>query len=141
MNDSTRIGSFTTDNRDPLTTWIWVGEGAQQRYVEVFPWELVENAIENVHSGLTEEHRKEVNNIAGHFEDDLMDALDGRISQLMEKFYPQELAELKAANEEAIDAPGDAYDAWNECTWMILGSACFHLARMSFDRAYRDRYI
>lgn len=42
------------DNRDTLTTWLWIDKyGSKEGYIEVDPWDLVENTIEN--AGLSEE--------------------------------------------------------------------------------------
>ena len=42
----------TIDNRDPSTTWIWIGTGD---YVEVNPFELIENMVENCRQWIIEE--------------------------------------------------------------------------------------
>lgn len=39
------------DNRDPSTTWLWIGDD----YVEVNPFELIENMVENCRSWIIEE--------------------------------------------------------------------------------------
>ena len=44
---------FTVDNRDPGTTWLWLdGTGD---YIEVNPYELIENAVENCKDWMVDE--------------------------------------------------------------------------------------
>lgn len=43
-----------TDNRDPRTTWLWIND---KEYVEVDPYDLVENSIENLPEEEQEQYR------------------------------------------------------------------------------------
>lgn len=44
---------YTIDNRDTSTTWLWIGDS----YIEVNPYELMVNVIENSHLEENEQER------------------------------------------------------------------------------------
>jgi hypothetical protein len=48
---------YELDNRDTGTTWIWLDKDLLEQPIEVNPWDLVINALEN--SPLTETRQKE----------------------------------------------------------------------------------
>lgn len=129
-----KVDELATDNRDPNTTWIWIDHGA--RYFEVFPWELVQNAIENAHVDVREELLFQAGNVQGPAEERLWDLCDQEIKMRMEAYYPEFAAEMQGDQEPSEDAQR----AWNECTSYIIGAIYFHFARCAFDSEYRHHH-
>ena len=133
-----RVNDMAEDNRDPSTTWIWIDHG--ERYFEVFPWDLVQNAILNAHVDVSDDLLFQAGNMQGALEEKLWDLFDGAITSRMRAYHPEHFAELQKAIEENRDPNEPAQLAWNECSSYIIGAAYFHFARCAFDDEYQKHY-
>jgi len=134
VKETCHIQEFTTDNRDPLTTWIWIDHGS--RFVEVFPWELVQNAIENAGIEFTELEMDKIISITS--DDDLQDYIAGKAWKIFEERYPEQAADIRKADETDHSPKEESWDPLNEIIGMCIGAGYFITARYAFDRAFRE---